>query len=445
MFGSEAVADSKCGVIPRACREALEAIKHPSRKDITADMGISYVEIYGELVTDLLQNGSRVGQSKVASQSYVLSGAAEHPVTCLEDLYRALVTGDAQKRRAATAMNDRSSRAHSLIILSLRQQNTKTGVEISSRLFLADLGGSEQVSKSKVEAGASKLGLQENFSVGFQKADAMRETVNINLGLLALKKCVENLNNQSSYVPYQDSKLTMLLSAGLGGNSKTSIILTCSMLPVHASETVSSLRFGERCALVENESRSNANMLAGVLAELDAKIAALEAQIKIKEKWVVHDEVRVDALAEANTLEAAIGGKEVKKVSVLTGAEAERKELEILLIRRAKFTGSDDFEAASYGSSTGESSGSHRRPAVVAFGSSSHYGLGAAYDASTDAMTENDRFKLSVENNALPTVVRLKGAKQWTKPEDLDEAPEKLQERARKVKRNKLVYSGISA
>ena len=203
------------------------------------------------------------------------------------------------------------------------------------------------------------------------------------------------------------------------------------MLPVHASETVSSLRFGERCALVENESRSNANMLAGVLAELDAKIAALEAQIKIKEKWVVHDEVRVDALAEANTLEAAIGGKEIKKVSVLRGAETERKELETLLIRRSKFTGSDDFEPSG--------------TAVVAFGSTSHYGLGSTFDASTDAKTENDRFKLNVENSTLATVVRLKGAKQWTKPEDLDEAPEKLEERARKVKRNKLVYSGISA
>lgn len=34
------------------------------------------------------------------------------------------------------------------------------------------------------------------------------------LGLLALKKCIEALNNQAAYTPYQDSKLTMLLSSG---------------------------------------------------------------------------------------------------------------------------------------------------------------------------------------------------------------------------------------
>jgi hypothetical protein len=33
---------------------------------------------------------------------------------------------------------------------------------------------------------------------------------------------------QAAYVPYQDSKLTMLLSSGLGGNSKTAVLVACS-------------------------------------------------------------------------------------------------------------------------------------------------------------------------------------------------------------------------
>ena len=33
-------------------------------------------------------------------------------------------------------------------------------------------------------------------------------------GLLALKKCIEALNSKSLYTPFQDSKLTMLLSSG---------------------------------------------------------------------------------------------------------------------------------------------------------------------------------------------------------------------------------------
>lgn len=157
--------------------------------------------------------------------------------------------GEAQKRRAATALNDRSTRAHSIFILTLKQRrrcsstcdashsNTEieTGVDatvttLTSKLFLADLGGSEQVKKSKVDAGQTKkypargdskstddvdeeeeekeyISSQERdealYSTGFEMAERMREAVYINLGLLALKKCIEALNAKSSYVPYQ--------------------------------------------------------------------------------------------------------------------------------------------------------------------------------------------------------------------------------------------------
>jgi hypothetical protein len=65
-------------------------------------------------------------------------------------------------------MNERSSRAHSLFIITLNQHKVddSTDVTLTSRLFLADLGGSEQNKKSKVEAGAERLGQQAHFSLG---------------------------------------------------------------------------------------------------------------------------------------------------------------------------------------------------------------------------------------------------------------------------------------
>ena len=168
--------------------------------------------------------------------------------------------GEAQKRRAATALNDRSTRAHSIFILTLKQRRHTSSIDddnadadtdadtdgevtagsgapmttttLTSKLFLADLGGSEQVKKSQVEVGKSKkypaketdatvtdLKASANsdaddendrkerdqalFSTGFEMAERMREAVYINLGLLALKKCIEALNAKSSYVPYQ--------------------------------------------------------------------------------------------------------------------------------------------------------------------------------------------------------------------------------------------------
>eukprot|EP01033_Poteriospumella_lacustris_P012067 gene12067-8622_t len=320
------------GIIPRACEELLQAVDHRQRyHGIDSELYVSYVEVFGDQVSDLLRQGQRCGHSKVAAQRYVLNGAAEYRVASMGDFEHVLRIGEQQKRRAATAMNDRSTRAHSLFIVTLKQRKAPTlipdaalrsagdalpsaaneDVTLTTRLFLADLGGSEQVKKSQVEAGQHRLierdatttatdGAENNattttttaaatFSVGFQKAERMREAVNINLGLLALKKCIEALNQQSPYVPYQDSKLTMLLSDGLGGNCKTSIIVCANMDTAHASETVASLRFGERCARIETSARNNATILAGILADLDARIMELEQTILQKERWEVRE------------------------------------------------------------------------------------------------------------------------------------------------------------
>lgn len=67
------------------------------------------------------------------------------------------------------------------------------------------------VSHSCVMSGSYRsAGADQQFSLGFELGERMRETVHINLGLLALKKCVEALNNRAPYVPYMDSKLTMV-------------------------------------------------------------------------------------------------------------------------------------------------------------------------------------------------------------------------------------------
>ena len=160
-----------------------------------------------------------------------MSGQAKQAVDSLDDIRQALSTGDAQKRRAATAMNDRSSRAHSLFVISMSMSNKATGkctccttiaptavgtfadgivgcffifltgVSMSSELYLADLGGSEQVKKSQVHHGGydEETGTAKGFVMGAN----MKEAVNINLGLLALKKCIGALNDGADYVSQQ--------------------------------------------------------------------------------------------------------------------------------------------------------------------------------------------------------------------------------------------------
>jgi kinesin family member 5 len=58
---------------------------------------------------------------------------------------------------------------------------------------------------------------------------------------------------KTTFVPFRDSKLTRLLQDSLGGNSKTSLIVTIGPSVRHIDETISSLSFGQRAMKVENK------------------------------------------------------------------------------------------------------------------------------------------------------------------------------------------------
>ena len=270
-------------------------------------------------------------------------------------------------------------------------------------------------------------------SAGFVKAESMREAVNINLGLLALKKCIDALNSEATYVPYQDSKLTMLLSEGLGGNCKTSIIVCAAMDTHHIGETISTLRFGEKCSKVEKDVDNKGSVMEAVLRKIDEEIQVLEQLIKSKEKWEVEERVREDIHATEGTFDTAFA-KEVIRVTVLRGAEQERKQLEELLRKRYELTGRSLDEILS---------GSHN---VLGFGKdyAEAYGIGKKYDMERDFETENARFERRVDLDSLPKAVKEKKAT-WKSGDELETDSKKLEEEADKAKRSRLVYAGISA
>lgn len=103
-------------------------------------------------MTDLLRDGAPIGSDAADADNFfhahrwVLDGRVDVPLTSSADALRLLAAGEACKRQAATKMNQRSSRAHALFILRLTQE--RDGVQRSSRLILADLGGSEKLGRS---------------------------------------------------------------------------------------------------------------------------------------------------------------------------------------------------------------------------------------------------------------------------------------------------------
>ena len=48
------------------------------------------------------------------------------------------------------------------------------------------------------------------------------------MSLASLGKVIKSLSLKIHHIPYRDSKLTRILQDSLGGNSKTTLIVTCS-------------------------------------------------------------------------------------------------------------------------------------------------------------------------------------------------------------------------
>lgn len=316
------------GIVPRSIREVFHALQYRRqnlRLEMKVDLAVSYIEIYGNEVNDLLKGGRTCGQNSVSAQRSVLDGSSEVGVSSLSETLMLLDEGEKQKRKAATAMNSRSSRAHTLFIMTLRQKCTETGVSATSRLFLVDLGGSEQIKRSQpFRANGTEEGAKDAKT-------RVQEAVNINLGLLALKQCVESLRRKNDYIPYQDSKLTMMLSEGLGGDSKTSVVVCGAQEESHGPETISAMKFGQTCRGVYNTVKTNANMLQSLLQNIDTNIAVCEQNIRDNERWEEVDDCVYDD--DGKTI------IEIRKKTIVLGADTYRSELANLIRQKAELTG----------------------------------------------------------------------------------------------------------
>lgn len=252
------------GIVVRACAEALRAKKLFEKSGaISLSISAQFVEIYNETISDLLSSSPNQ-RVQVRRGTGEVVGAADCPINSLGDIVSALNAGNMRKQFAATAMNERSSRSHTALILHFSQQNHNTQTMVKSSLYLVDLAGSERVKKSKATG------------VQFDEARA------INNSLLVLGKVIRRLSRSETHVPYYESLLTMLLKGAFGGNSKTGVIVTCrSDDRQHGDETLQTLRFGELCSTISNSTKMAATSVTDALDCINTAVGEVEAQIEL--------------------------------------------------------------------------------------------------------------------------------------------------------------------
>jgi kinesin family member 5 len=256
------------GLLPRLLKDIFNQISCLIEKEstnISICVSVSFSEIYLEKIRDLLNPSEdnlklREGGKK---GGVWIQGVTEQSVGSFEDVMTVLNIGNSNRTVGETRMNEKSSRSHSVFILTIEQTDLIKNTTKISKLFITDLAGSEKVSKT----GATGTTLTEA-----QFTNKSLTTLGIVINKLTTK--------DSEHIPYRDSKLTRILSDALGGNSKTLLLITCSLSDYNLAETISTLRFGTRAKLVKNKPKAN---IEKTVEEYKKIVSEYEERIKIKE------------------------------------------------------------------------------------------------------------------------------------------------------------------
>lgn len=192
------------GLMPRTAAHLMDVIT--ARKDqIEYTLRVTCVEIYNEQVRDVFDPRKESLNIRSSKQhGFFLENATVVECASASEIVKVVKAAAANRARSSHLLNDCSNRSHCLITIYIDAApvdgNNNNANEASikrktyGKLTIVDLAGSERV----VDTGAA----------GTQ----LRETGHINKSLYCLNQVIQAMNSKvkGKFVPYRDSKLTMV-------------------------------------------------------------------------------------------------------------------------------------------------------------------------------------------------------------------------------------------
>ncbi|KAG3268557.1 kinesin family member 19 [Ictidomys tridecemlineatus] len=259
--------DHEPGIYVRTLNDLFRAIEETSN-DVEYEVSMSYLEIYNEMIRDLLNPALGYLELREDSKGVIqVAGITEVSTINAKEIMQLLMKGNRQRTQEPTAANQTSSRSHAVLQVAVRQRSRVKNLlqEVrQGRLFLIDLAGSERASQTR------------------NRGQRMKEGAHINRSLLALGNCINALSDRGSnkYVNYRDSKLTRLLKDSLGGNSRTVMIAHISPASTAFEESRNTLTYAGRAKNIKTRVKQNLLSVSYHIAQYTSIIADLRGEIQ---------------------------------------------------------------------------------------------------------------------------------------------------------------------
>ncbi|XWS66479.1 hypothetical protein CRYUN_Cryun05aG0203100 [Craigia yunnanensis] len=229
------------GIVPLAVKDAFSIIQETPNREFL--LRVSYLEIYNEVVNDLLNPAGQNLRIREDAQGTFVEGIKEEVVLSPAHALSLIAAGEEHRHVGSTNFNLLSSRSHTIFTLTIESSpcgENREGEAVNlSQLNLIDLAGSES---SKVET----------FGV------RRKEGSYINKSLLTLGTVISKLTDgRATHIPYRDSKLTRLLQSSLSGHGRVSLICTVTPSSSNTEETHNTLKFARRAKHIEIQAAQN--------------------------------------------------------------------------------------------------------------------------------------------------------------------------------------------
>ncbi|KAF4375455.1 hypothetical protein F8388_024114 [Cannabis sativa] len=225
------------GVIPLAIKDVFSIIQDTPGREFL--LRVSYLEIYNEVINDLLDPTGQNLRVREDAQGTYVEGIKEEVVLSPGHALSFIAAGEEHRHVGSNNFNLLSSRSHTIFTLMIESSDHGDEYDgvIFSQLNLIDLAGSES-SKTETTGLRRKEGAYINKSL-------------LTLGTVECAVIGKLSEGKASHVPYRDSKLTRLLQSSLGGHGHVSLICTVTPASSNMEETHNTLKFASRAKRVE--------------------------------------------------------------------------------------------------------------------------------------------------------------------------------------------------